>query len=96
MSGFNLRLWALASDDVWLRVGVLDTDGHGPDKIEHWHFDGHAWSQRLVSLPAPSEVWMFGDGIPGGVGGAAIGTFSFGPGDIWAVSSRGRWIRRHP
>jgi hypothetical protein len=92
---FEWRLWALAPDDVWLSLGfvLIDTGMPRPTQgQEYWRFDGLTWNQRLVPLPIPDEIWMFGDGNPQGARGA---TFSFGPSDVWSVGETGRWLRQH-
>ena len=91
------RVWAVAPDDVWVRMGrarLDDGSPHGVDGFEYWHFDGQAWSPVRVPLPIPNDIWMFGDTPPLQFQGPPISSFSFGPDDLWSVNSAGRWMRR--
>lgn len=92
------RLWAVAPDDVWLRIGPARLENGGPrpvDGFEYWHFDGYTWTQVLVPLPIPSDIWMFGDdGAFIEFEARPLATFAFSRDDIWAVGEEGRWVRR--
>ena len=93
----NWRLWAVSSDDVWLRLGRVFIDVGQPrprEGIEYWHFDGQVWSQQLVQLPIPSDIWMFGDDGYLHFESPPNATFSFGQSDVWAAGDQGRWLRR--
>ena len=93
----TLRLWAVAADDVWLRLGQVLIDIGQPRPgigIEYWHFDGQAWSQRLVQFPIPPDIWMFADDGYPDFEPPPNATFSFGQSDVWAVGDQGRWLRR--
>jgi hypothetical protein len=92
------RVWALAPNDVWLRLGPARLEDYGNprglDGFEYAHFDGQTWSPVRVPLPIPDDIWMFGDVPPISFQGPPMGSFAFGRDDVWTVNRSGRWLRR--
>jgi hypothetical protein len=79
------RIWQLAPDDVWAAVGQLSLRGGGPDA--YWHFDGTAWTERLVDQQSGQSVETFV--FPN----RERPSFVFGPHDRWRADFFGIWQR---
>jgi hypothetical protein len=72
------RIWSLAPNDVW----VLTQLGFA-GRISYYHFDGATWSERFMA-PSP-ETFMFPKPVD------SLGSFAFGPHDVWLVGALGTW-----
>jgi len=73
------RIWALATNDVWLLTQPVFRGF-----VDYWHFDGSTWTE-VFTQPTPAQ-WMFPKPGQGG-------SFAFSPTDRWFVGTLGTWQR---
>jgi hypothetical protein len=86
------RIWRVSPTDVWALTMPAPRD-YAQEFI--WHFDGNAWTPRPDASSA--EMWMFPfPEIDNGAATFPLGTFAFGPDDVWATSTLGTLARRTP
>jgi hypothetical protein len=86
-SGAFLRVWAVASNDVWTATGPL-----WRGNVDYWHFDGAAWTEHF-QLPSP-ETWMFPVPTVQTGDNSDLGSFAFSSADVWSVGEFGAVVRR--
>ena len=82
-----LRVWAVSPGDVWTATG---TGWRG--NIDYWHFDGAAWTEHFQKPSA--ETWMFPAPTAQSGDLTNLGSFAFGPADVWAAGEFGALVRR--